>query len=116
MAYLLREVAHVRRPNAAGRNVLCVSRIDYQKNQLVLVEALSRLPAGTRLTLVGPVTAAWYRDKILARVDELGLRERFKLIPSLPPDRALFVAARHRRPREGVRRGVGITLSSLKGV
>ena len=77
-----------RRVGSKTRNILCVSRIDYQKNQLALVEALSRLPAGTRLTLVGPVTAAWYRDKILARVDELGLRDRFELIPGLPPGSA----------------------------
>lgn len=85
-------VDRVRKPRsgAAGLNILCVSRIDYQKNQLALVEAmgssLSSLPAS--LTLVGPITAAWYRDKILARAAELGLGDRFRLIPGLPPGSA----------------------------
>ncbi len=35
-------------------NVLCVSRIDYQKNQLALVDLLAARPA-CRLTLVGPL-------------------------------------------------------------
>jgi glycosyltransferase involved in cell wall biosynthesis len=80
-------------------NVLCVSRIDYQKNQLALVEAVARLPSRASasdvdfsLTLVGPVTAAWYRDKILARVGELGLGDRFALIPGLPPGSAALEA------------------------
>ena len=120
-----------RRPDAAGRNVLCVSRIDYQKNQLALVEALSRLPAGTRLTLVGPVTAAWYRDKILARVDELGLRDRFELIPGLSPGSAeleaefakadVFVLPSVHEPfgiaaLEALKRGVPLVAANVGGL
>jgi len=69
----------------AVRNVLCVSRIDYQKNQVALVEALANLPENFRLTLIGPVTADWYRNKIVARVQELGLGNRVRIVPGLPP-------------------------------
>ena len=73
-------------------NILCVSRIDYQKNQLALVDLLAARPA-CRLTLVGPLTAQWYADKIKARVQELGVGDRFTLIPGLPPGSAELEAA-----------------------
>ncbi|MBQ6009338.1 MAG: glycosyltransferase family 4 protein [Kiritimatiellae bacterium] len=73
-------------------NVLCVSRIDYQKNQLALVDLLAARPA-CRLTLVGPLTAQWYADKIKARVQELGVGDRITLIPGLPPGSAELEAA-----------------------
>lgn len=73
-------------------NVLCVSRIDYQKNQLALVELLAARP-DCRLTLVGPLTAQWYADKIKARVRELGVGDRFTLVPGLPPGSAELEAA-----------------------
>lgn len=73
-------------------NVLCVSRIDYQKNQLSLVELLAARP-DCRLTLVGPLTAQWYADKIKARVQELGVGDRFTLVPGLPPGSAELEAA-----------------------
>ena len=46
-----------------------------------------------RLTLVGPITAQWYADKIKARVEELGVGERFSLVPGLPPGSAELEAA-----------------------
>ena len=73
-------------------NILCVSRIDYQKNQLALVDLLAARPA-CRLTLVGPLTAQWYADKIKARVQELGVGDRITLIPGLPPGSAELEAA-----------------------
>ena len=73
-------------------NILCVSRIDYQKNQLALVDLLAARPA-CRLTLVGPLTAQWYADKIKARVQELGVDDRFTLVPGLPPGSAELEAA-----------------------
>ena len=73
-------------------NILCVSRIDYQKNQLALVDLLAARP-DCRLTLVGPLTAQWYADKIKARVQELGVGDRFTLIPGLPPGSAELEAA-----------------------
>ena len=73
-------------------NILCVSRIDYQKNQLVLVELLAARP-GCHVTLVGPITARWYADKILARAKELGVDDRLTLVPGLPPGSAELEAA-----------------------
>ena len=75
-----------------GSNILCVSRIDYQKNQLALVELLAARP-GCRLTLVGPITARWYADKIAARAKELGVGDRLTLVPGLPPGSAELEAA-----------------------
>ena len=45
------------------RLVLCISRIDYQKNQKLLL-ALPAHDPQCHLLLVGPVTAPWYRDQI----------------------------------------------------
>ena len=66
------------------RLMLCISRIDYQKNQLALLEPLARLPE-THLLLVGPVTSPWYYDRLLARAKELGCADRLTVIPGLPP-------------------------------
>ena len=82
----------LRARSSARINVLCVSRIDYQKNQLALVDLLVARPA-CRLTLVGPITAQWYADKIKARVEELGVGERFSLVPGLPPGSAELESA-----------------------
>ena len=81
------------RTGRAGRDILCVSRIDYQKNQLALVDALAELPGECRLTLVGPVTAAWYGERIRARARELGVADRLSLVPGLPPGSAELEAA-----------------------
>lgn len=83
----------VRPPDHVPRNILCVSRIDYQKNQLALVEAFARLPKTCRLKLVGPLTAGWYAEKIRARAAELGVADRFTLVPGLPPGSAELEAA-----------------------
>ena len=82
-----------RRTDQPTRNLLCVSRIDYQKNQVALVEALTKLPMNCRLTLVGPITAAWYAEKIRACAQELGVADRVTLIPGLPPGSAELEAA-----------------------
>ena len=82
----------VRAAARPGSNILCVSRIDYQKNQLALVELLAARP-GCRLTLVGPITARWYADKIVARAKELGVDDRLTLVPGLPPGSAELEAA-----------------------
>jgi glycosyltransferase involved in cell wall biosynthesis len=83
---------------AARRIILCVSRIDYQKNQLALIEALpsilQRHPA-TQLVLVGPVTIEDYYQKILQRVDRLGLRNHVSIIPGLGMNDPLLRDAYH---------------------
>ncbi|MCG6942378.1 MAG: glycosyltransferase family 4 protein, partial [Thiohalocapsa sp.] len=80
------------------RLLLCVSRIDYQKNQITLVEALARLlpsQPDLHLVLLGPVTVASYHDKLQTRVTELGVGERVTMIPGLRADDPLLTGAFH---------------------
>jgi glycosyltransferase involved in cell wall biosynthesis len=83
---------------ADRRIILCVSRIDYQKNQIGLVDALGTLVARVpeaHLVLIGPVTVVGYHDRLLAKVKDLGLTDRVTLIPGLRPDDPLLPAAYH---------------------
>lgn len=80
------------------RIVLCVSRIDYQKNQIGLVDALATLaPAqpDLHLVLIGPVTVAGYAERLRARIDEHGLGGRVTLIPGLRSDDPRLIGAFH---------------------
>jgi glycosyltransferase involved in cell wall biosynthesis len=75
---------------------LCVSRIDYQKNQLLLVRAFARFAATRpewKLALIGAVTVEDYRDRILAEIEKAGLGGRVLLIPGFPPDDPLLPSA-----------------------
>ena len=67
-----------------GKVVLCVARIDRQKNQMMLVEWLGRHPEAT-VRLVGPVTQPDYRDELVARAAALGVADRLVLVGSLKP-------------------------------
>ena len=69
---------------ANRRLVLCISRIDYQKNQKLLLELPVRDPA-CHVLLIGPVTAPWYHRELLDRARELGVADRLTVIPGLPP-------------------------------
>ena len=55
--------------------ILCISRIDYQKNQKILLELLNNT-IDTHLLLIGPVTAQWYYDEILEAAEKLNVNER----------------------------------------
>ncbi len=68
----------------SGRVVLCVARIDRQKNQMMLVEWLGRHPEAT-VRLVGPVTQPDYRDELVARAAALGVADRLVLVGPLKP-------------------------------
>lgn len=77
-----------------GRKLLlCVSRIDYQKNQLILPDVLARLGEPWHLVLIGAATAEWYTDKLREKIKSLGLTDRMTLIPGVPPDSPLLPAA-----------------------
>jgi glycosyltransferase involved in cell wall biosynthesis len=77
-----------------GRKLLlCVSRIDYQKNQLILPDVLARLGEPWHLVLIGAATAEWYTDKLREKIRTLGLTDRVTLIPGVPPDSPLLPAA-----------------------
>ena len=78
------EAPKVRRtPGEFKGRLLCVARIDYQKNQKLIVELLAACP-GTTARLIGPVTSDWYRDEIVARAKELGVADRLTIIEGLP--------------------------------
>ena len=64
--------------------LLCVARIDRQKNQMMLVEWLARHPAG-RVRLVGPVTQPDYKAEIESRAAELGVADRLEIVGALKP-------------------------------
>jgi len=65
-------------------SLLCVARIDRQKNQMALVEALARHPDVT-LRLVGPVTQPDYLDELKARAEALGVSGRVAFVGALGP-------------------------------
>ncbi|MBT8046262.1 MAG: glycosyltransferase family 4 protein, partial [Pontiella sp.] len=76
--------------------VLCVSRIDYQKNQLGLVRAFaafSEQHPDHRLVLIGPVTVESYRDELLAEMERLGVKSKTILVEGLRPDDPLLAGA-----------------------
>ena len=60
----------------SGLRVLCVARIDRQKNQMRLVEALAKHPFMT-VRLVGPVTQPDYLEELMHHAEELGVASRF---------------------------------------
>ena len=64
--------------------VLCVARIDRQKNQKLLVEWLARHPEAA-VRLVGPVTQPDYRAELEARAAELGVAARLSFAGALKP-------------------------------
>ncbi len=76
--------------------VLCVSRMDYQKNQLLLVRAFARFAATRpewKLALIGAVTVEDYRTSVMEAVKQAGLEERVIFIPGFKPDDPLLPSA-----------------------
>ena len=76
------------------RLLLCISRIDYQKNQAILLEALAKLP-DTHLLLVGPITSQTYYEQLLQKAHDLNVTNRLTIIPGLPPDDPRLKAILH---------------------
>ena len=72
--------------------LLCISRIDYQKNQKILLELLKKYD-DTHLLLIGPVTADWYHNEIIETAEKLGVNNRLTIIPGLPPDSITLLQA-----------------------
>lgn len=73
---------------AQGKLVLCVARIDEQKNQLMLVHWLSRRRAlGEQITLVlaGAITQEAYADTIRQQAESLGIAQYLHITGALPP-------------------------------
>ena len=71
--------------------LLCVARIDRQKNQMALVEAVARHP-GMELRLVGPVTQPDYNEELKRRARELGVEDRVAFVGALKPGSPELIA------------------------
>lgn len=75
--------------------LLCVSRIDYQKNQLMLPEVLALLGEPWHLVFIGAPTAEWYVDKLREKIRLMNLSDRVTILKGVPPDSSLLPAAYH---------------------
>lgn len=78
--------------------VLNISRIDAQKNQMLLLEAFARLVrehAGARLVIIGPETQPAYAAKLREFVGTHGLTGQVQLLPGLRNDHPELVQAFH---------------------
>lgn len=82
----------------ASKLIVCVGRIDYQKNQLALLPVLSRLlgqQKDVHLALIGPVTVESYREQLIKEISRQGLDGRVTLIPGIPGSSPELVDAYH---------------------
>ena len=80
-----RETRDDRRDEASRPlRLLCVARIDRQKNQMMLVEWLAKNPGAT-LRLVGPVTQIDYKAELESRAAALGVSGRVAFTGALRP-------------------------------
>ncbi len=75
--------------------LLCVSRIDYQKNQLMLPEILALLGEPWHLVFIGAPSEQWYMDKLREKIRLMNLTDRVTMINGIPPDSPLLSAAYH---------------------
>ena len=76
--------------------ILNVSRIDPQKNQLLLVKTFAKMSAldpSLRLVLIGPVTVEEYLCQIEDEIRKYDLKDKILLIEGLKPDDKLLAAA-----------------------
>lgn len=71
--------------------LLTVARIDRQKNQGFIIEALARHP-GMTAKFVGPVTQPDYLDELRTRAQALGVAGRVEFAPPLPPASDALIA------------------------
>jgi len=80
----------------ADKLLLCVSRIDPQKNQVLLIKAFAQF-AHThpeyRLALVGPITVEQYYHEIQHLITKLGIEDKVLLIPGYAPGNPLLASA-----------------------
>ena len=72
--------------------ISCISRIDYQKNQLLLIKLLTKIKS-YHLLLVGPITSENYYQQIIREIEKNDLQNRVTIIPGLPPSSADLTAA-----------------------
>ena len=65
--------------------ILCVARIDVQKDQMMIVEYLARHPEAVA-RFVGPVTQPEYKAELERRAASLGVSDRIVFTGALKPD------------------------------
>lgn len=76
--------------------ILCLSRIDVQKNQLLLVKAFAKFREthpDWKLVFIGSVSVEEYYRKILDEIARLNLQDSVLIIPGLKPDDPLLPSA-----------------------
>ncbi|MDP1835604.1 MAG: glycosyltransferase family 4 protein [Chlamydiales bacterium] len=76
--------------------ILCVSRIDFQKNQVLLVKAFAdfvQKHPEYKLVLIGPVNVEDYHKEILNTAKDLNIENRILTIPGYHPDDPLLPSA-----------------------
>jgi len=74
---------------AENKMILCLSRLDYQKNQEILVQLIDRLNTRgekAHLVLVGPVTSEGYYKKITEAIKTRSLEQQVTIIKGLQTD------------------------------
>lgn len=80
------------------RIILCVSRIDSQKNQLALVDAMPgvlRKHPSAQLVMLGPVTDACYQERIEQQISQLAIADHVTWIPGMKAENPLLRGAYH---------------------
>lgn len=77
--------------------ILCLSRIDYQKNQLILLELLNYMKnngsGNKHLLLIGPISSQSYYESIENRIKNYELGDICTIIPGLEADDPDLVGA-----------------------
>ncbi|MFA7256993.1 MAG: glycosyltransferase family 4 protein [Kiritimatiellales bacterium] len=76
--------------------ILCLSRIDFQKNQLLLVKAFAAFRENHpdwKLVFIGSVSVEEYHQKILDEIARLNLQDSVLIIPGLKPGDPLLPSA-----------------------
>ncbi len=79
-----------------SRLLLNISRIDYQKNQMLLLKLLEFLKLrgdAVHLLMIGPPTSDWYYEQLRREIRRNGLDEMVTIIPGMPPDDERLPAA-----------------------
>ena len=76
--------------------LLCIARIDYQKNQLALLRAAAMLRdrgEPVQVVMIGPVSAEWYAEEMRALIAEEKLSDHVLWLPGVPAEDELLPAA-----------------------
>ncbi len=81
---------------AERKLIVCISRIDYQKNQRALVRLVNNLTKSgedVHCAIVGFATSKSYLDALKADISFFKLENRFTIVEGLPPDSDLLISA-----------------------